>query len=98
MIPGLAVDGVNAAEPDGIQFFRESIEPVLKSECYRCHSGEADDVKGGLRLDSSAGVLKGGDSGPAIVPGKGGDSLLIQALRHEGGLAMPPKKKLSDQT
>ncbi len=87
-----------AADSDGVQFFREKIEPVLKAECFRCHSGEADEIKGGLRLDSRDGMLKGGDSGPALVAGKSGDSLLVQAIRHEGGLAMPPKKpKLSDQ-
>jgi hypothetical protein len=88
-----------AAEPEGIQFFREKIEPVLKAECYRCHSGEADEVKGGLRLDSREGILKGGDSGPALVAGKSEESLLIQAIRHEEGLAMPPQKpRLSDQS
>ena len=88
-----------SAEPDDARFFREKIEPVLKAQCYGCHSGEADKVQGGLRLDSRAAVLRGGESGPAVVPRKSGTSLLIQAIRHEGGLAMPPKKpKLSDGT
>lgn len=86
-------------EPEGMKFFREKIEPVLKSECYRCHSEQADEVKGGLLLDSRASVLRGGDSGPVVVVGKSDDSLLIQAIRHEGGLAMPPKKpKLPERT
>ncbi len=91
---------LNAEEPIGVQFFREKIEPVLKAECYSCHSRQAEEVKGGLRLDFKAGVLRGGDSGPAVVAGKSGESLLIQAIRHEGGMAMPPKKerKLSDKT
>ncbi|MBI5759687.1 MAG: DUF1553 domain-containing protein [Planctomycetales bacterium] len=85
--------------PDGMRFFREKIEPVLKSECYRCHSKQADEVQGGLLLDSRASVLRGGDSGPVVVAGKSGDSLLIQAIRHEDGLAMPPKKpKLPERT
>ncbi len=80
------------------KFFREKIEPVLKAECYRCHSAQADEVKGELRLDSRAAVLRGGESGPAIIAGKAKDSLLLQALRHEGGLVMPPQKpKLSAQ-
>src|SRR5712691_10179722 len=84
---------------DNVQFFREKIEPVLKAQCYECHSRQAEEVKGGLRLDFKAGVLRGGDSGPAIVSGKSGESLLIQAIRHEGGMAMPPKKpKLSEKT
>lgn len=82
------------AEPevdDGLTFFRDKIEPVLKRECYGCHSGAAKEIKGGLRLDSRAAVLQGGDSGPAVVPGKPDESLLIQALRHDG-LSMPPEK------
>jgi hypothetical protein len=87
-----------AAEPDDVRFFREAIEPVLKAECYRCHSADADEVQGGLLLDSRDGVRRGGDTGPALVAGKARESLLIQALRHEGGLAMPPDKpKLSDE-
>ena len=90
---------VDAAETDAARkHFREKIEPVLKAECYGCHSGTADDLKGGLRLDSRAAVLRGGENGAVIVPGKARESSLIQALRHEGGLAMPPKKKLSAQT
>ena len=80
------------ASPEGIRFFRERIEPVLATECYRCHSARADKVKGGLYLDSHEGMLRGGDTGPAVVPGKCDESLLIQAIRHEDGLEMPPKK------
>ncbi len=90
----LADDPADAA---GLRLFEEKIEPVLKIECYHCHSKNAEKLKGGLLLDSRAAMLKGGDTGPAVVPHKSDDSLLIQALRHEGGLAMPPKKpKLSD--
>jgi len=56
-------------EPDGMRLFRERVEPVLRAECYRCHSTTAEKVKGGLLLDTLAGMLKGGDSGPALVPG-----------------------------
>ena len=89
----------HAEDADGVRFFREKIEPVLKAHCYSCHSRQAEEVQGGLRLDFKAGVLRGGDSGPAVVAGKSGESLLIQAIRHEGGMAMPPKKerKLSDK-
>ena len=89
-----------ADDADSVRFFREKIEPVLKAQCYSCHSRQAEEVKGGLRLDFKSGVLRGGDSGPAVVAGKSGESLLIQAIRHEGGMAMPPKKerKLSDKT
>jgi hypothetical protein len=84
-----------AADPTGVQFFEQKIRPVLVRNCYSCHSAEAKKVRGGLRLDSRAGLLKGGDSGPAIVPGKVADSPLIRAL-HNDGLAMPPKGKLPD--
>lgn len=88
---------VAAADSEEVTFFRTKIEPVLKAECFSCHSGDPKDVQGGLRLDSRAAVLRGGESGPAVVPGKVADSLLMQALRHEGGLQMPPKKaRLSD--
>ncbi|MFO0953458.1 MAG: DUF1549 domain-containing protein [Isosphaeraceae bacterium] len=73
------------------RFFREKVEPVLASKCYQCHSGQAKSVKAGLRLDTREGLLKGGDSGPAVVPGKSAESLLVQAVRHEEGMAMPPK-------
>jgi len=88
-----------SAEPENLRFFRHKIEPVLKAECYACHSGPADRVKGGLWLDSREGVLRGGESGPALVARKPAESLLIQAIRHEGGREMPPDKpKLADQT
>jgi hypothetical protein len=90
---------VHAAEPMSVvetRLFREQIEPVLKKSCYQCHSGEAKQLEGGLRLDHPAGMLRGGDSGPAVVPRKPNESLLIQALRHENGIEMPPKEpKLS---
>ncbi len=81
-----------AAETAQVRFFRDHIEPVLKSKCYACHSAEADEIAGGLRLDSRPGWLRGGDSGPAVVPGKPGESLLVQAIRHENGYQMPPEQ------
>src|SRR5690242_20073253 len=91
-----------AADPDpqaGIRLFREKIEPVLEAQCYSCHSAQAEKVKAMLYLDSRAGMLAGGETGPAVVPGDIGESLLIQAIRHEDGLEMPAKKpKLPDQT
>src|SRR5262245_45525255 len=82
-----------AADPAGVKFFEAKIRPVLVTHCYECHSAEAKKARGRLRLDTRATLLKGGESGPAIVPGKPVDSLLIKALRHDG-LAMPPKSKL----
>ena len=62
------------------------------SECYRCHSAVAKTLRGSLKLDSCAAMLRVGDTGPALVPGKAGESLIVQAIRHQKGLAMPPKK------
>ena len=75
----------------GIKFFREKIEPVLQRECYECHSARAKELKAQLRLDYRDGILNGGESGPAVVPGDN-ESLLLQAIRHEGDLAMPSEK------
>src|SRR5262245_6971774 len=90
-----------AAEPDaaGVEFFEKKIRPVLVQHCYACHSAEAQKNRkwrGGLLLDSRAGLLKGGDSGPAIVPGKPDAGTLLEALRHTGDVRMPPKGKLPD--
>jgi len=75
-------------------FFSSTVEPLLKQRCYECHSHEKK-IKGGLALDSRSGWQKGGESGPAIVPGKPGESLLIKAVSHaEKDLKMPPKKML----
>src|SRR5258708_5157420 len=80
------------AEPEGDRFFREKIRPVLEASCFGCHSSTATKLKGGLLLDSREALLRGGDTGPAVVPGNVGESLLIQAIRHSDGLEMPPKK------
>jgi len=80
----------------GLDFFEKKIRPVLVQQCYQCHSAQATNVKGGLRLDTQQGLLKGGDSGAAVVPGDADKSLLIEAIKYEG-LEMPPKAKLSDE-
>ncbi|HMP01528.1 MAG TPA: PSD1 and planctomycete cytochrome C domain-containing protein [Gemmatales bacterium] len=95
---------VHADEPkltsEQLHFFEAKIRPVLVASCYKCHAADAPKVRGGLLLDSRAGLLQGGDSGPAIVPGQPERSLLIQALRYkEEDLRMPPPRsggKLSD--
>ncbi len=85
-----------AAESAGIEFFEKRIRPVLVEHCYDCHGPDADEPGGGLRLDSRAGWMKGGQSGPAIVAGKPEESLLIRAVRRaEKDSAMPPETPLS---
>src|SRR5688500_9591498 len=88
-----------SAEPAGIEFFEKHIRPVLVEHCHQCHSAEAEKVKGGLLVDSREALLKGGDSGPALVPGDPEKSLLIKAIRYtDENLQMPPKgKKLTDE-
>lgn len=81
-----------------IQFFENKIRPVLSQNCYKCHSVNSEKVKGGLLLDSRESSLKGGETGPAIVPGDLEKSLLIKAVRYaDADLQMPPKKQLSDE-
>jgi hypothetical protein len=85
--------------PADLQFFEARIRPVLADRCYKCHSRLADKIKGGLMLDTREGMLHGGDTGPAIVPGRPEDSLLLDAIGYrDADLQMPPKgDKLSDQ-
>ncbi|MBI5757273.1 MAG: PSD1 domain-containing protein [Planctomycetales bacterium] len=85
----------DGAEADGIAFFESKVRPLFVEHCLECHGEKKQ--KGGLRLDSKAGWQKGGDSGPAISPGKPDASRLLKAVRYEDeDLQMPPKKKLSD--
>ncbi len=83
-------------DPKGIEFFEANIRPVFVNKCYKCHSDSADELKGGLRLDTREGALAGGDSGPAIVPNDTAKSLIVAAVRYVG-LEMPPDTKLSDE-
>jgi hypothetical protein len=89
-----AGDGGVAAADEA--FFELKIRPVLAGTCQRCHGSEK--TRGGLRVDSRAALLKGGDSGPAVIPGDPGRSRLVRAVRHAGDAAprMPPDQKLPD--
>ena len=82
-------------DPARVEFFESKIRPVLVKHCYQCHSVDSKSVKGGLLLDFQKGILKGGESGPAVVPGKPQESLLIAALKYDG-FEMPPKGKLPE--
>ncbi len=87
-----------AADSAGDSFFEQKIRPVLADHCYKCHSTKAAKVKGGLVLDSMERALKGGNTGPAIVPSKPEESLLLKAIRYsDPDLEMPPKEKLPDE-
>ena len=79
---------------ESVEFFEKEIRPLLSKRCYECHSGTKP--KGNLRLTSRQEILTGGSSGPAAVPGKPRDSLLIEAIEHAGGFDMPPKGKMPE--
>jgi hypothetical protein len=96
LTPRLRAADASAA---GIEFFEKKIRPVLVDRCYCCHSAEAEKMKklrGGLLLDSREGVHRGGDGGPILDAAHPRASRLLQALRHDGDLKMPPKAQLPD--
>ena len=82
--------------PKSLEYFESKIRPLLAEKCYKCHSVDSNRIKGGFLIDSKPGLLKGGESGPAIIPGDARNSRLIQMVeRHPDFEAMPPKSKLS---
>src|SRR5205807_1247648 len=79
-----------------LHFFESKVRPLLVNRCHECHSSKAKKVKGKLLLDNRESILKGGESGPAVVPSQPDKSLLIQAVRYaKDDVQMPPKGKLS---
>jgi hypothetical protein len=79
----------------GDDVFEAKVRPLLAEHCYQCHSAQAKALKGGLRLDSVEGMRKGGDTGPAVVPGDLEASLLVTAVQYDDDLLrMPPDGKL----
>jgi cytochrome c553 len=86
--------GANAGRQSAqVEFFEKKIRPVLVAHCYKCHSNNAKKVQAGLLLDSRDGIRKGGESGPAIVPGDPAASRLVKALRYQEA-EMPPAGQL----
>lgn len=94
-LPASAIDEPPERISEGILYYEAHVRPLLAQHCYECHSKKAENLKAGLYLDTKAGIMKGGDSGGLVVPGKAEDSLLIKAVRYTvEDLEMPPKKKL----
>ena len=95
----LATLAVAAESPTGkaLDFFETKIRPVLATTCYTCHSAEAKTRMGGLSLDTRNGIREGGLRGHAVVPGDVEASIILQALRYDGALKMPPTGKLPDE-
>lgn len=87
-----------APDPGSAEFYTKNVQPILQTNCYRCHGGM--NHRGGLKLDTQAGLMRGGKDGAVITPGDPAKSLLITLIRHEGPaddpMPMPPKDKLSD--
>ena len=90
LLQGAADDGV-------LEHFEKRVRPLLAENCYSCHSAKAPSVFANLRLDSLAGLLRGGDSGPAVVPGDSSASLLLRAVRGQAKALMPPTGQLSEE-
>jgi len=84
------VRGDDALNTDAL--YTDKVRPLLKERCFACHSHAARKSRGGLAVDSREALLSGGDSGPAIVPGMPGRSLLIEAVKRTGP-EMPPEGK-----
>lgn len=88
---------LHANNSQGLEYFETHIRPLFVEYCYECHSGDSEKLQANLYLDSRTGWQTGGDSGPAIIPGRPEDSLLFQAISHTNSdLEMPPKNRLSE--
>ena len=84
------------ADPQGVKFFETKIRPVLATRCYKCHGQKKQESE--LRLDTYAAILKGGATGPAVIPGEPEEGLLMHVIKYEDEeLQMPPDSRLSDQ-
>lgn len=85
-------------KPNTPEFYTQNVKPIFDANCARCHGGM--NHRGGLNIDTRAGLLKGGHDGAVVVPGDGPNSLLVRLIRHEGPkddpMPMPPKRKISD--
>src|SRR5436190_209149 len=90
-----AVNPLQSAPPaESLEFFEKEIRPILVERCVKCHGGEK--VRGGLKLTSGPDLRRGGDNGPALVPGKPDESLLVKAVRYnDPDRKMPPTGKLA---
>ena len=91
-----ALSGTAFGDEAALEHFEKNIRPLLAERCHTCHSTAAPSVFAGLYLDSRDGVLRGGDSGPAVVPGDSDNSLLLRAVRGEARVPMPPTGRLTE--
>src|SRR6187397_1843862 len=95
---GLAIAGrAEELSKEQIEFFEKHIRPVLVEHCYECHSAQSEKLNGKILLDNREASLKGGESGPGVVPGNPDASLVLQAMKYEN-FEMPPNGKLPAET
>src|SRR5688500_10519806 len=97
LVSPLPLTAQDKISPEALEFFEKKVRPVLVQHCYECHAATSNKVRGGLLLDSRAGMLEGGDNGPALVQGDPEKSRLIEAIRYTRvDLKMPRQGKLPD--
>ena len=98
LVPALMACVVTAssADTESTDYFERHVRPLLAEQCYACHSTASPVAQADLRVDSRESLLKGGKSGPAIEPGNPDGSRMLQVLRNDEGVRMPPAGKLSD--
>jgi mono/diheme cytochrome c family protein len=87
-----------AISDDAAELFKKSVRPLLERKCFECHSAKADELKGNLKLETLDDILKGGETGPAIIPGDTENSFLLRAIRYqEDDYQMPPAGRMDDK-
>ena len=97
VIQVLSTHGAPAAD-DAAEQFQKSVRPLFERKCFECHSAKADELKGNLKLESLDEILKGGETGPAVIPGDTENSFLLRAIRYqEDDYQMPPAGRMDDK-
>ena len=95
--PAQSAEKGSPGEVEKVRFFEKDVKPILEASCFKCHGGEAK-IKGGLRLTSRAGLLKGGETSPAVSLEHPEKSLLLTAINYKDeDLQMPPKEQLAPE-
>ena len=96
--PGAVAAQASGPAANTTEFYNQKVQPIFQANCYRCHGGP--NHRGGLNINTYAGMIKGGHDGSVLVPGHPEQSLLIKLIRHEGPsndpMPMPPHNKISD--
>jgi mono/diheme cytochrome c family protein len=86
------------AADDAAELFKKSVRPLFERKCFECHSAKADELKGNLKLETLDEILKGGATGPAVIPGDIENSFLLRAIRYqEDDYQMPPAGRMDDK-